>query len=416
MNKRVLMIAYLYPPISNSGTQRPFKFSKHLSSFGWSPTVVTAENTAVHPNDANLLAQIPPDVSVVRVPMLNELVGSFTSKLLGERIGDALSWRLREPFRRPDLYALWRPTARRAALRIFRQQGFDAIYATGYPWTSLLVGADVARATGRPLLADFRDPWAADDMATAGRLAYDDELAMERSVVRQAARVVSVSDTMTRMMRDLHAKTPAGKFVTIHNGFDPADFAGVTAEPHTKFRIVYTGVWKDGYGPVALYDAIEAIGAESPTLLQGVEVIAAGFEPGEARRRSIDAYITELGRVSHQSALSLMRSADVLFLPNANGSRQALGLPGKMFEYLAAARPVLAFMDPDGDAGRLLQAAGGNELVNPADPGALLETLKRICTTRRMETRRYDRDVLVPFERMSLTRKLAATLDDIVAE
>jgi glycosyltransferase involved in cell wall biosynthesis len=419
MTKRVLVIAYLYPPINNSGTQRPLKFTKYLPSFGWTPTVITAANLNPHPLDANLLKDIPREVSIVRVPMLNDLIGATISTLtfgsrLGARLAEGLSWRLRQPFKRPDLYALWRPTARRAALRIFRQCGFDAIYATGYPWTSLLIGCDVATATGRPLLADFRDPWAAEDMFTVDRLPYDDEFAMERSVVRRAARVITVSDAMTRLMQHAHPELPADKFVTIHNGFDPPDFEVAPLPAHNSFRIVYTGVWTENYGPTALYDAIEAIKRTSPALLDDVEVIAAGFEPGEARRRLLDSHISELGRLSHDNALSLMRSADVLFLPNGAGSRQAIALPGKLFEYLATARPVLALTDPEGEAGQLLKRTGGGAVVKPGDPASFAAAVADICKRRRLETGPVHREAIRAFERSSLTRKLASLLDESV--
>src|SRR5262245_24596561 len=83
MTKRVLMVAYLFPPIANSGTQRPLKFAKYLSNYGWQPTVLTAARLESHATDAALLDEIPANVCVVRVPMLNELVGEKLSSAMG---------------------------------------------------------------------------------------------------------------------------------------------------------------------------------------------------------------------------------------------------------------------------------------------------------------------------------------------
>jgi hypothetical protein len=134
--KRVLCLAYLFPPIANSGTQRPLKFVKYLSRFGWEPTVMTAANFEGQRVDEGLLAEIPPGLRVVRVPMLNErIAGAITSAGLGtrlaKRIASGVSWRLQAHFRSPDLYALWRPTARRAGLQLFRDYDFDAIMPPG---------------------------------------------------------------------------------------------------------------------------------------------------------------------------------------------------------------------------------------------------------------------------------------------
>lgn len=416
MRHRVLFIAYLFPPIANSGTQRPLKFAKYLPSFGWKPVVLTAANTGEHQRDPGLLAELPPDVAVVRVPMLNEQIGSLAAGLgfgtaAGKRIGSGLSWRLRKHFQCPDLYALWRPTARRAALRIFEQSGFDAIYATGFPWTSLLVGHDVARMTGRPLVADFRDPWASEDVFRNGHLPYDVEIALERQVVHRANRVLTVSPTLTRRMRDAHPEVEGSRFVTIHNGFDPTDLIAPAPERHAAFRIVYTGVWKPGYGPGALYDVIEWIRRSAPALLTNVEVVAAGFEPGEAARRGLASIVREVGVLPHRDAVSLMHSADVLYLPNADGVRQQLAQPGKMFEYLATGRPVLALTDPDGDAGRIIRQVGGGVVVSPEDPGNLLNVVATTLRERLLRTPPQDRRALATFERSAQTERLAAVLD-----
>src|SRR5687767_14191286 len=120
MTKRVLMIAYLFPPIATSGTQRPWKFAKYLPQCGWEPIVMTAARPPNDQVDERLMRELPPGIRVLRVPMLNERVGDFAAYVgIGAatraRISAGVSWRLRDQWRQPDMYALWRPTARRAA-------------------------------------------------------------------------------------------------------------------------------------------------------------------------------------------------------------------------------------------------------------------------------------------------------------
>jgi glycosyltransferase involved in cell wall biosynthesis len=421
MSRHVLFLAYLFPPIANSGTQRPLKFAKYLLRFGWKPIVITAADFDGQSVDEGLLADIPAAVRVVRVPMLNDYVGRVISRLafdtaVGRRVARGVSWRLQERFRKPDLYALWRPTATRAALKLFREQRFDAIYATGFPWTSLLIGCDVSKATGCPLIADFRDPWAGEDLFGAERWPRHEQLAQESEVVRHAASVVSVSATMTKRLVAAHPDCDPAKFITIHNGFDPADLVAPAPQPHPRFRIVFTGVWKEGYNPAPLYDVIDWLKRSKPELLKDVEVVAAGFAPGEAARRGLTAHITELGVLSHQDAVSLMNSADVLFLTNGDGARQQLGLPGKMYEYLATGRPVLALTDPHGDAGRIIAQVGGGITVPADDPGALLDAITVVCRNRKLEAPPQNREALSAFERPNLARRLAGVLDDITSD
>ena len=125
--KRVLFLAYLFPPIANSGTQRPLKFAKYLREHGWDPIVVTAAHFDGHPTDEGLLNDVPAQVRVVRVPMLNEKLSDTLAVggPIGRKIGDAVSWRWQHRRRSPDLYALWRPTVVREATRLFHDLGWD---------------------------------------------------------------------------------------------------------------------------------------------------------------------------------------------------------------------------------------------------------------------------------------------------
>jgi hypothetical protein len=416
--KRVLFLAYLFPPIANSGTQRPLKFVKYLSQYGWQPTVVTAAHPGGHRVDSGMLADIPADVRVVRVPMLNEWVGDAVCRAtggtaLGRRVADSISWRMRERFRRPDLYALWRPMARRAGLQLLRESHYDAIYATGFPWTTLLVALDLSKATGVPLVADFRDPWVGEDLFRSERPPVDEERPLERQVVEHAASVITVAPTMTKRMIAAYPELDPDKFGTIFNGFDPSDLGAPVPQAKTRFRIAFAGVWKEGYNPSPLYDVIEWLKRTTPALLDGVEVIAAGFEPGEAARRGLESHITEVGVLSHQDAVALMHSADVLFLTNGDGARQQLGLPGKMYEYLATGRPVLALTHPDGDAGRIIRQVGGGVAIAQEDPGQLLEVIKKACLDRSLTTPPLNREALASFERPNLTKRLASLLDEV---
>jgi glycosyltransferase involved in cell wall biosynthesis len=414
--KKVLFLAYLFPPIANSGTQRPWKFAKYLADYGWQPTVISAAHFDGHNTDTRLAADIP-NVQVIRVPMLNEKIGDTIATLggggrLARKLGDAVSWRMRNRRRSPDLYALWKPTVMREALRLFNERGFDAIYATGFPWSSLVIGAELSKATGRPLVADFRDLWAGDTMFPEERPPHEEELALERAVVQQAAAVVGASSAIARQLSLSHPEVDEDKFVAIHNGFDAADFADEPQRPRVKrFRVVYTGVWKEGYNPSELYDSIDWIRRSRPALLDDVEVITAGFKPGEAKRRGLTAYIDERGVVPHDEAVSLMRSADILYLSHVDADRQ-WAVPGKVYEYLASGVPVLGLTPSDKETAQIIRKVGGGITVSPEDPGALYEVLAEAFRAKQLVVPERQIDALNGFERRQLTAKLAAVLED----
>ena len=415
--KKVLFLAYLFPPIANSGTQRPLKFAKYLAEYGWEPTIITASEFDGHHTDPGLVADLPDNVRVIRVPMRNEEIGKRIATLLGggrlgKKVGDSVSWRLQARRRSPDLYASWQPTVLREATRLLKETRFDAIYATGFPWTSLLIGAELSKTTGLPLVADFRDLWAGENLFRSERPPHEQELALERGVLESATAVVTASVGIARHLAATHPSVSEDKFVPIHNGFDATDFAQAPPRPSVKrFRIVITGVWKDGYNPAELYDSIDWIRRSRAALLDDVEVIAAGFTPGEAQRRGLSSYIDERGVVSHDEALSLMRSADILYLSHVDAERQWV-VPGKLYEYLASGSPVLALTHPDKETAKIIAKVGGGVALSPDDPGTLYRALEEACRTRKLAVPERNPEALAGFERRQLTGKLAAVLEE----
>jgi hypothetical protein len=217
---------------------------------------------------------------------------------------------------------------------------------------------------------------------------------------------------MTRWFTRAYPSIDAARFVTIHNGFDPADMAAPPSpRSDDKFRIVYTGVWKNEYNPSALYDSLDWIRRSTPQLLDRVEVIAAGFAPGEAARRHLGAYIREIGRVPHHEAVGLMKSADLLFFAHSDPTRQA-SIPGKLYEYLASGRPLMALADPDKETGRIVGKVGGGIAVSPEDPGLLYHALIDAFGGR-LQMPPRNADALRGFERRQLAARLAAVLNEV---
>lgn len=418
--KRVLFIAYYYPPLADSGTQRPLKFSKYLPDFGWDPIVLTVDNPPNRQQDPSLLREVRPGTRIVRVPMLSDIISRRMAAIgrpfgCADRIAAGLEWRLREWSRTPDIYASWRRPAVRAAVDLFRREGFDAIYATGYPWTSVLIGRDVARATGVPFVADFRDPWASDEMfdppLTDAQRTHHFQL--ETSVVDAASRVLAVSGEMTGDLRRAHPGM-AERFETIENGFDSNDLLDREEYPSTgaAFRLAYTGVWREGYGLDHLYDVLCEIAADNAAALDGFELVAAGFPPGEAERRGLGRWVTELGRVPHALALGLMHSAAALFVALPDGAYQRIALPGKLFEYLASERPVVLMGDGRGEAAQLLTRMRTGLVIAPGDRAALRDFIIRAASGQ-AQLRPATREELGAFERRTLAGRLGACLDTI---
>ena len=414
--KRVLFVAYLFPPIASAGAWRSLRFVKHLAEHGWEPIVLTAARTEGHATDATLLDEIPRNVRVERVGMRHDRIARmFTTALgggaVGRHAGDALRRQWQARHTEPDRHALWQPAALRTAKKIFRDAGYDAVFATGYPWSALTVGRAISAATNRPFIADFRDLWNGEIGGGNNRAPVPAAHAAEIDVVNGAAAVICTSDRLRQQMANTHPAVEENRFIAIHNGFDAEKFEPAAPPPVERpFRIVYSGVWKEECNPGALYNTIDWIRRSNPDALTGIEVVSAGFVPGEARRRGLSRYIREVGVVPHREAIALMQSAHLIYLSHSP-ERQWV-VPAELYESLATGRPVIAQTDPDGETARTLRRIGGGKVVSTDDPGELYYALLDACRTKTVQVPPRDVSVLSAFEGRTLAAKLAAVLDE----
>jgi hypothetical protein len=352
--KRVLFVADAVAAPANSDAQRSLTFAKHLEEHGWEPIVLTAGGGRVA---AALQGAVP---------------GLQQRLTLG------------------------------AAKRIFRNTAFDAVFAAG-EWQALTLGRAIAEATDRPLIADFGD-------ASSSGTDAD-----ESALVGAATAVISTTDRLRQQMANTHPAIDEERFVAIHRGFDADHLASVVPpRPDRPLRIVYTGAWTGQSNPGALYNTIDWIHRSDPRALDGIEVIAAGFASGEARRRGLSRHIREAGVLSHDESIALMRSAHLSYLCHDAPERQ-FAVPGNLYVCLASGTPLIAQTDPSGETARMLRRLGGGKVVSSDDPGDLYYTLLDVCRTKTVEVPPLDTDALWSFEGRALSAKLAGILDAATA-
>ena len=411
--RRVLFIAYLFPPIPNSGTRRSLTFANHLPDLGWEPLVLSWEADPHVRLEPELSTEVRPGTRVERVPLLSR---DRATRWMGwlpqrwrERGVEALAWRLRERATVPDLAAGWLPLAVERAVQLHDEVGFDAIYASGWPWTAFLIAREVSRRTGKPYVIDYRDQWTpSGDMAWehASPQQLRENPALERLAARDAAAIVTVTRTLVHSIGsdcgrdDLHLIT---------NGFEPADFADeVSPIDDGLLRICYTGVWRTGYGLDDLYAAIALLKAQGRHELARLRVQAAGFEPGAAVQAGVGEWVSELGPVTHARAVELMKQSDLLYLPVPTGFYAKASLPGKLFEYLGCGRPILAVVPEGSEVSHVLNEVGGGVRVEPGDVAGLAETL---LGWLRGEARVAPPKGIERYSRAANAQRLASVLD-----
>jgi len=420
--KKVLFIAYLYPPIANSGTQRSVKFANYLPDYGWEPIVLTVENPPETTIEPALLEEVRSGTRVERV--------SFWSDELAKRIAnifctvkrrswmfEGLRWRIRCIWTIPDHWALWKPTVVRRAFEIYQSEGFDCIYASGCPWTSFLIARDIAKLTGKPYVLDYRDLWSgwSSMWDESSRLTRWLSGWQELMVLKRASAIITVSESLVKVLADMLPPSDRSRVTCIANGYDKSDFMIVPMVMDTteKLRLVYTGVWKAGYTLDVLYEALRIMKINFPNAPNKLEVICAGFPPGPVKKYDIEDIVQEIGRVSHGEAISLMKSADVLFLNVPEGEYACWSLPGKLFEYLGSGKPIIAVVPAESEVAQVLNRIGGAMRLDPGDVNGLAKVLVDIAQAGGPTWGSPDPSLTACFERRNLTSQLAEVLSSV---
>jgi glycosyltransferase involved in cell wall biosynthesis len=288
---RLLVLAYYFPPAGGAGVQRVLKWVKYLPEYGVWPEVVTVREGAYPEVDPTLSAEVPAGVGVHRTVALDpfgvygRLTGRSRAEAVSARtddVGRAGAWpeRLARALRAnafiPDARVGWVPFAVGAALRLARQEPFDAVLTSGPPHSVHLAGYAVHRLARLPWLADFRDPWtdihyydALPRTLPARRL----DARLERAVLRTASAVTTVSPSWA----DLLARKSGRPVEVVPNGFDPADFerargegswreasaSGAVAPGGEAFTLAHVGSLYDARDPKALWQALAALALPS---------------------------------------------------------------------------------------------------------------------------------------------------------
>jgi glycosyltransferase involved in cell wall biosynthesis len=358
--RRVLVLAYYFPPVGGSGVQRTLKFVKYLATLGWDATVVSTRSRAYGARDSSLLSEVPPKARVVRTPALPlaRYLGIVLYHLRLRRLRTFVLW--------PDGGLGWMPFAFAAALRALRRDRPDVLLSTSSPYGSHLVALLVARLTGLPWVADFRDEWAANPyLATQPRLLTSLSKQAERAIATRAARVVVAADYFEI------AALPKGdpRRIEIVNGVDEADFAHLSSQPpRGRFVLAHVGSIYELRDPSPALRALARLverGAIDGDRLE-VRLVGNLWLPGFTLPARIDARTT--GYVEHARAIEEMVAATVLLLYVPRGD---LAPSGKLFEYLASGRPVLCLAPEENLASRLVDEWDAGIVCDPHDEVAI---------------------------------------------
>jgi hypothetical protein len=378
------MIAFHFPPCAgSSGLQRTLAFAREAAANDWRPLVLTLNRHAYPEVRDDQLADIPPAAVIRRTVALDAarhlaIAGRYWSRL-------AI----------PDRWRSWRWTAVSAGVRLVREHRPSVIWSTYPIATAHRIAAAIARRTGLPWIADFRDPMVEFDARTGAHFPTDPRkraarLVVERETVSLARQLTFCTEGARRICHDRYPELDADRTFVLPNGFDETAFED--AERYRQGRAVdgrrillhsgtiYAGPDRDPSALLGALSNLRAAGTVSPRDFT-LRLRASSndiYLRGLADRYGVADLIDLQPAFPYRQALAEMLEADALLLLQGSTSNPAV--PAKLYEYLRAQRPILALVDAAGETAATLDAAGGAYQADPTQVAAVESTLRRLLT------------------------------------
>jgi len=375
---KVLLVSFYFPPAGGGGVQRPLKLAQYLPPLGIETHVLAPDDPRWIHRDEGL--RVPTQAWVHRARYIGPMGRKPAEELHGKQGLERAATHAKLLGRRalvPDENVSWNLTAIPAAIRLVRRHGIDVVITTSPPNSIHLVGVAVKRATGVRWVADLRDSPVAHvhrrSESAAVRAKEKVDLGIARLVARSADAIVGVADFISDEVRALE---PRGRVVTIPNGSDFDDFEGLAYTPGERLRITHAGSFFGKRDPRPFLQALSDSGLDIQARFLG-DFRSADREWAEGL--GLGDRLELIPYAPRATSLALQRDSEALLLliPDAGGRGKGV-LSGKIFEYIAAGRPILAAVPPDGAAADLIRETGAGVVAAPDDVDALREALAEL--------------------------------------
>lgn len=422
--KNLLLISYFFPPHGGAGVLRPLETVRLLAPLGWRSLVVAGPPDGYWFRDPDLLRRVPEGTEIRRTRAWSgpRMIGGKRDNAERPRNESAIGrWRrVADWLPLPDVYCGWTPFAIHAAMELARRA--DCILSTSPPESAHCVAAYVARRTGLPWVADFRDPWLRGiyrRYPTHWQEAWQSRF--EAHTVCQARLVIANTREACEDFRQRYPGQPQSKFQTVPNGFDPAEFDALARPERDNgaFRLVHAGGLTLERDPLPFIRAFARVREKLAPRIRLTLELTGPLDPRfleAARQLGLGPDLDVRGWVSRELALQSLAAADCGVLLEAFRPGAELVVPLKLYDYLGAGLPVLA-VAPEGAATSLVCDLNAGLAVDAPDEERIASTLAELVNQVRREGPRIRtriRGAAAEFERGRQIERLAGLIGQVV--
>jgi glycosyltransferase involved in cell wall biosynthesis len=427
-SNKVLIISYYWPPAGGPGVQRWLKFVKYLPEFGIQPVVYIPENPTYPLLDKGLQDEVNPRATIIkkRITEPYNWASAFSKKstkdissgIIPDKKKQSLLQRLmlwvRGNLFIPDARVLWvRPSV--AFLKGYMaKHDINTVITTGPPHSLHLIGLQLKKEKGIKWVADFRDPWTTIGYHKELKLsnaAAKKHKELEHEVLNTADHVIVTSPTTKKEFEAITAKP----VTVITNGYDVENIGRQT--PDEKFTLAHIGSFLSERNPLALWQALQELIAENEAFKQAFQLKLIGAVSAEVlasiNSAGLAGFVNNMGYVSHNTALAEQRKSQVLLLVEINSEDTKCIIPGKLFEYMAAERPILAIGPEGADLAEIIKATNTGMFATYSEKEKIKNTLLEFFGQYKDRSLKAHAIGLQYYSRKSLTAKLAELLKKV---
>lgn len=446
--KKVLVIAYFFPPLGGSGVQRTLKFVKYMPALNLQPLVSTVSKGHNFAYDESMLAEVPPEAEVFRSSALEMLwLRGFLERFTGRRRTEsaapglaASAWMesnakidltpvLTGPsFKQrvfnfiddyifiPDSKVRWLPFGFLNSLRIARREKADILFSSSYPYTVHLIALLVHKFYPKPWIADFRDPWVGNE-AMQKPIAFRRKLDawLERRVVKNADCIIQVTEPITEIYKERYPEY-ASKMMTITNGYDVMDFLNLEPVRQPKFTLIYTGIINEIHYDVRTFAQGVALFLQRVPEAKGqFQCMFIGYIPQPVieifHEYGLKEFVEVKPYMRHHECLNYLAGAQLQFL--TFDQKFANAYSGKLFDYIGIGKPILAIV-PEGVAAKLIRAKNRGTALELGDvEGVAAAIMHYFNEWAAGKDQNMAATGCEEFSRMNLTKRLAEVIEKL---
>ncbi len=422
--QKVLIITYYWPPAGGPGVQRWLKFVKYLGDFNIEPVLYIPENPSYPVTDASLTSEIPKGITIYTHPIFEPygLAGFFSNKRAKQISSGLISTKSQSFMERamlwirgnlfiPDARKYWVKPSVRFLTEVIKKEGIKSIITTGPPHSVHLIGWGIKQRLPIKWLADFRDPWTSigyHQKLKLSKWAKKRHKQLEHLVLNNADKIVVTSNATHKEF----AKITKKPIKVITNGFDWVPNNVVTMD--SKFTLSHIGSLLTGRNPKNLWSVLQELIEENTDFRAALQLQLIGVVSDDVLETIYDfglkPYVHLKGYVPHDEALAYQQKSQVLLLFEIDSEATKDIVAGKLFEYMAAKRPILGFGPNGWEAGKIIKETHTGTVFDYNEKAHLKSIVLAWFALYRQNKLTLVSGALEKYNRRELTGKLAECL------